>query len=398
MINLIVETKHEYTTQLVNILTPSIFEGFNTIYQEALTSSNNANNILKIFQSFLKRIPKWEPAMIETETQRILNSSKSFSWLPELIKATIKTHIIVLSFNPLNRNENFGVEPKYYQNVNINEFIHKVYIECGREIWNNPHLFFHQYTPIEIKRNQREAMCIIKEGIKDAIRKFLPLKEVLELYLNDKLENQDKTNIDYEKQLTDVENKNIQTMIKQELSQNTNINLQQPNTPKPFNQNNTQTAQSLLNEIQNTITPQNPKMMGGNASITTATKNLDEKILDILKSDNISNTSSDTPLTKITKNITESHIKKSQNTQEGGLSIDEKIKKVLEKDLGESDVETSLSYNPEKDDSKYQEIFANTDDAKNHTQNNAQNGGNPSVKEKETIKNKRKFFSNYLTF
>jgi hypothetical protein len=58
MINFFIETKSEYTIQLVNVLTPLIYEGIQSIYTEALKLSNESNNVLKVFQSFLKRIPK----------------------------------------------------------------------------------------------------------------------------------------------------------------------------------------------------------------------------------------------------------------------------------------------------------------------------------------------------
>ena len=94
MINFFVETKSEYTTQLVNVLTPIIFEGVQSIYTEALKVSNDANNVLKVFQSFLKRIPKWNPEMIKQESDRIMNNSKSYAWLPDLVKATVKANIL----------------------------------------------------------------------------------------------------------------------------------------------------------------------------------------------------------------------------------------------------------------------------------------------------------------
>ena len=151
MINFLVETKHEYTTQLVNILTPLVYEGIQTIYNEALNASKNANNILKFFQSFLQRIPKWNNEMIKAEADRIMNNSKSFSWLPDLIRATIKSHIVVLSYNPSLKQQP-KINPKYYQDIKIEDFIHKVYIECACELWNNPYLLYHQYPAIELKR------------------------------------------------------------------------------------------------------------------------------------------------------------------------------------------------------------------------------------------------------
>jgi len=57
MSNFLVETKNEYTTHLINILSPLIFEGLQSIYKEAIQIAGT-NDILKILQSFLKRVPK----------------------------------------------------------------------------------------------------------------------------------------------------------------------------------------------------------------------------------------------------------------------------------------------------------------------------------------------------
>ena len=119
MINFLVETKQEYTTQLVNILTPLILEGIESIYNEVLPISN-PGDILKNFQLFLKKIPKWNNEIINCETERILNNSKSYSWLEDLIKATLKANIVVLTYNPSLKNQ-VKVDPNMYQNIKIND-------------------------------------------------------------------------------------------------------------------------------------------------------------------------------------------------------------------------------------------------------------------------------------
>ena len=69
------------------------------------------------------------------------------------------------------------------------------------------------------------------------------------------------------------------------------------------------------------------------------------------------------------------------------LNIDEN--QVLQKDLAtDSDLETSLNYSQEDNDNKYQEIFSNS-------------MVSPKKQGKEDTKNlkdKKKFFSNYLQF
>jgi len=381
MINSFVEKKNEYTINLVNVLSPLIYEGLTSIYTEALNVSNCADNILKVFQSFLRKIPKWTPEMIKQETDRILKNSKSVDWLSNLVKATIKINMIILTYNPHLKLQN-KIDAKYYKNINLDDFIHKIYIECARELWNNPYLMYHQYPPIELKRNQRDTIILIKDAIKEAIRRLLPLKELLEIYLDDELEQNDIP--DFDRNITEIGERNIQKLINKDLKD------------------------ELINKSINNQSE--IKQEGGNYSQTSIQKDLNSKILDIINNDKINdekvtanihsenytnNSSSDTSINKQNKNLSDtsdSNSHHSNNLKMTGGNIEDKIKKVLENDLGASDLETSLSYRPETNDKEYQEIFANSI-APQPSKNQNQIGGN-SIK--DSTLNKRKFFNNYL--
>jgi hypothetical protein len=372
MINFFVETKSEYTIQLVNVLTPLIYEGVQSIYTEALKVHTETDNVLKVFQSFLKRIPKWNPDMIKQETDRIMNNSKSFSWLSDLVKATVKANIIVLTYNPANKNIN-KVDSKYYQDIKLEDFIHKVYIECARELWNNPYLMYHEYPAIDLKRNQRDTINLVKDSIKEGIRKLLPVKQILEIYLGETLDANVPNDADFDKNVTEADEKNIQKLIKK--------GLDEPNQPS--------------NLLENKPNPTPPPQIGG-----TNDKDLNTKILEIINKksseiDSVTSKSNDTPLTKATKHLSsdstsssDSNVSFVKNVQKGG-DIDDKIKNILEKDLGEGELDTSLSYHPETNDKDYQEIFSNN--VGGGAQNSAANN-------KDSSKSKRKFFNNYLNF
>jgi len=402
MINFSVETKLEYITQLVNVLTPLVYEGIQSIYTESLKASNESNNVLKLFQTFLKRIPKWNEEMIKQETDRIMNNSKSYSWLPDLVKATIKSNIIVLTYNPNNLTQKPKIDPKYYQNVKIDDFIHKIYIECARELWNNPYLMYHQYPPIELKRNQRDTIHLVKDSIKEAIRKLLPVKEILELYLGQELE-QNIGNDQFEKNITEVDERNIQKLIKKELIMDQNIELLKK--PDEIKQLEFKPENNLNNSPLHNVAVNN-----NISKIQTGGKDLESKILDIINkttsevkltgekssyvTPNSNKTSdvNDTPLTKATKNVS-SDVPKQLGGKE---NIDDKIKNILEKNLGESDLNTSLSYRPETNEKDYQEIFSNNVADPNVQIKNPKT--NNDTKEKDSSKSKRKFFNNYLNF
>ena len=214
MLTFLVETKQEYTTQLINILAPLISEGLTSLYNESLGISRN-ENILKNFQIFLQRIPKWNNDILLTETQRIINSTKSYNWLEDLIKATIKANIVVLTYNPSVRTQ-LKINPASYQNIKIEDFIHKVYIECAREVWNNPYLFYHLYQPIELKRNQRDLLVLIKECTKEAIRKLLPVRHILQIYLQEDIELYNK-NENFDQTISEIDQNHLSKLIKKDL-------------------------------------------------------------------------------------------------------------------------------------------------------------------------------------
>lgn len=357
MINFLVETKNEYTTHLINIITPLIFEGLQSIYKEATTLSKD-NDILKIFQSMLKRIPKWNTSMIQNETNRILNSTHSLGWLNDLIKATIKANIIVLMYNPTMK-EQVKVDPKHYQDIKTDDFIHLVYIECAREFWNNPYLMYHNYPPIDIKRNQRDCLNIIKDCTREALRKLLPVHHILQIYLGEDV-NIDKTNDHFEKAITEAEEQNLEKMVKKDLSE---VDQKHTNTEEKT------IGSKILNIIHNdgTDTQINKNLSSTSSDIVSDLAKSIESFNNSIKNDSIKN-----------DNIKNDNIKND--------NIDDKIKNILKKDLAtDSDMETSLNYSQENNNNKYQEIFSNS----NITPKNPNN---------DNIKSKQKFFSNYMQF
>ena len=395
MSNFLVETKNEYTTHLSNILTPLVLEGLQSIYKEAVViAEGKENELLKIFQSCLKRIPKWNTAMIEKETNRIINSSHSYGWLNDLIKATLKANLIVLMYNPTLKVQS-KLDPSFYQNIRTVDFIHRVYIECARELWNNPYLLYHQFPPIEIKRNQRDCMNLIKDCIKEALRKLLPVKHVLEFYLGEDIDNT-LANDQFEKAMSDAEERNLTKLIKKDLGSD-NL-LPQDNSRLEFDLNNSQrinTDTPKANSIKGTDTPK------AILKTNSEEKTIGSKILNIINENKESETSSlNSILSDSSETKRKSSLKKSDSSEliqdfkkamdsKKPESFDDKVKKILEKDLAtDSDLETSLNYSQEDNDNKYQEIFSNSVDTAKKEER----------KDMKQMKDKQKFFNNYLQF
>ena len=223
----ITEIRNEYTTFLTNILTPFIYEGIKSTYTYACNvhneflergksdPTNKSPGVLKLFQLTLKEIPTLNSNTIDAETTRIKSQCKCADWFDDLVKAVIKSNIILLTFsNPKKRPE--IIKEEYHNKIDIRDFIHKCYIESARYIYNNPELFWHDYPTLEIKRNQREACELIRKAIAEAIRRMLPIKLILKEYLQNNFEDNDNDN-DITKPISESNYMKIQSMINRDL-------------------------------------------------------------------------------------------------------------------------------------------------------------------------------------
>lgn len=191
------EVKHEYTTFLVNIVAPLLYEGIKSVYNDSKGIHEelcaqarkdpdvNVLSSMQVFQQCLKEVPNYSNVIMEKETERIKNSSKCYEWFDDLVKAVIKSYILLLTFKTgQEKNVTEVMDKTHYSNVNVITFIHKCYIESAKVFYNNPDLFSDKWSSLDIKKNQNTIIEMIKDAIKMAVRKSLPMKLVLSEFLN----------------------------------------------------------------------------------------------------------------------------------------------------------------------------------------------------------------------
>jgi hypothetical protein len=89
------ESKNEWGSRLLNILTPCMIDGFQSIWNEAYKlckENDEMDKCLLTFQNLITRIPKWNPVIVEEERKRICEKS-GCGYLEDLITCV---HIIQL--------------------------------------------------------------------------------------------------------------------------------------------------------------------------------------------------------------------------------------------------------------------------------------------------------------
>lgn len=185
------ESRNEWTSRLVTLLIPCIFNGFKTIFEEAQNLSINEKQkekYLMIFQNLLIQIPKWNNEIIKTEVDRIINVTQC-SYIEDLITCVHIIQLKALTCVRVGQNE---------KNVNINipkihDFIHRIYINAARNIYSNIYLFEKDILPLQIQQNYNKVDNIIKDAIIESVRQSMPIDEILRAYLEDSVtENSEK--------------------------------------------------------------------------------------------------------------------------------------------------------------------------------------------------------------
>ena len=181
------ESRNEWCSRLINILTPLVIEGFKSIYEESwklCLENDETDKYLMTFQNFLARIPKWNATIVEQETTRIVEKSNC-GYLTDLISCV---HVIQLKSLTCMRVGN--KQKKIDINIpELNEFIHKVYINTARKIYTNIYLFEKNITPLQIQKHNRELELIVKEQILNSIRDNIPVEDILKVYLDETVED-----------------------------------------------------------------------------------------------------------------------------------------------------------------------------------------------------------------
>lgn len=180
------ESKNEWGSRLITILTPLIIDGYKSILEESIKlckDNGEHDKYLMTFQNLISRIPKWNSQIIEMERKRICDKS-GCSYLEDLVTCV---HIIQLKILTSMR---VGQKQKKID-INIpklDDFIHKTYINIARKIYKNIYLFEVNIQPLQVQKNHRELEIIIQEGILNTLRESIPVEAILKAYMDETVE------------------------------------------------------------------------------------------------------------------------------------------------------------------------------------------------------------------
>jgi len=180
------ESKNEWGSRLITILTPLVIDGYKSILDESIKlckENGEMDKYLMTFQNLISRIPKWNTQIIETERKRICDKS-GCSYLEDLVTCV---HIIQLKILTAMR---VGQKQKKIDiNVpKLDDFIHKTYVNVARKVYKNVYLFEINIQPLQVQKNYRELEIIVQECILNTLRESIPVEAILKAYMDETVE------------------------------------------------------------------------------------------------------------------------------------------------------------------------------------------------------------------
>jgi hypothetical protein len=349
------ESKNEFNNLLNNILIPHLYNGIfgmleysiqtNNMLEEKKKKIKNVQNpgTINIFKMCLNDISGINNYEIENEYKRIKEKSNCAEWFDNLIKASFKSYVLFLTWDPRTSNSKYN-DNEMYEKISIKDFIHKCYIETCDYFKENPEIF--------LKRGpKKEIYDIIKNCIEIAIKKTIPYNEIIQEYLkiNFTVDAEDKTQ-------NKKEIANIKNMVYRILSQNkygarpTGKAVISEDSDKQYNYENQNNSEEGKKEIEKFIFEEI------NNSVPAET------------SQNFANVEEDKEIFRPYSATNSKHSSLKSKTQDSDTSDDFAVPEYIKKSLHST--QSKQSTDKDKKEVQYEEI----DDSSN--MNKFQEGGN----------------------
>jgi hypothetical protein len=204
------ETKNEFNNFLCGILVPHLYTGISGMLEHSIQTYNmleekqkknkNIQNpgIVNIFKMYLNDVSGINNNEIENEYKRIKEKSGCSEWFDNLIKASFKSYVLFLTWDPKTSNSKYS-ENDFYDKISLKDFIHKCYIESCDYFKENPEIFLK-------KNSKKEIDEIIKNCIETAIKKSLPYNDIIQEFLKINFMVETENNEKNKKEIENIKN------------------------------------------------------------------------------------------------------------------------------------------------------------------------------------------------
>ena len=168
---------------LASLLVPCVSDGFWSVKETAqklCDRNNQASEVIRTFQNMVTKIPEWSDTTLSEEVERIVKSSKC-TYLDDLLLGVFLAYM--KSFASLQYRGNSSQVKVEFERPNITKFIHELYKQSARKMWQSAFLFkTHGVQSEQQARNRQEIEQLIYKTIDDVVRTFLPWEVIAKSY------------------------------------------------------------------------------------------------------------------------------------------------------------------------------------------------------------------------
>ncbi len=197
------DARLEYTKQLYTILVPSYFQFFLTMLEKAKVGTE-PKKVLWQFQTLLNDIPEWNMEKVNTEITQ-LQASCGCDYLDDLLTAVFIAHTKVLTAIRISSKQKRVqiTVPK------VEHFLFKVLCETSKLLWGSSYLFREGISSIEKQQNYRSIEGLLGEGILQAVRQMVPVKNILRDFVSMEDGEDEETKEEEAKETKEEEDKEV---------------------------------------------------------------------------------------------------------------------------------------------------------------------------------------------
>lgn len=168
---------------LATLLVPCVAEGFWSVKETAqklCDRNNQPTEVIRTFQNMVTKIPEWSESTLGEEVERIIKTSKC-TYIDDLLLGVFLAYM--KSFAALQYRGNSSQLKVEFERPNVTKFIHELYKQSARKLWQSAFLFKTQgVTSEQQARNRREVEQLVDKTIDDVVRSFLPWEVIAKSY------------------------------------------------------------------------------------------------------------------------------------------------------------------------------------------------------------------------
>jgi hypothetical protein len=171
-LNVLVEAKKEYLSQLCSLMCPVMIQAFQDLYSEANKLSKGKRVLLQ-YQKLLKEVPNWNDHIVKQNSDNVCNSC---SWFSDLLAAVFVSFVKILSSVRL-KTDTKKISIKLPTN---DLFVHTCYINAAKDLYKDPYIYDEEMNEHvrDSKLSTRFTACI-----EATIKELLPIQQILETYM-----------------------------------------------------------------------------------------------------------------------------------------------------------------------------------------------------------------------